>query len=113
MLQGLDRGDAQNVAFQFARQFVVLEHDVERLIPRHVIEHDGQRAVHVRIEHHVQSADFVDQAEEVFQVDIFQVDRDRLTRVLRSGCDAFCCPACAFCSAARFTAGVIVFGAVL
>ena len=85
MLQGFDRGDAQDVAFQFARQVVVLEHDVERLIPRHVIEHDRQRAVHVGIEHDVQSADFVNEAEEIFQVNIFQVDRDRLARILRAG----------------------------
>ncbi len=83
MLQGVDRGDAQDVAFQFARQFVVLEHDVECLIPRHVIEHNRQRAVHVRIEHNVQAADFVNEAEEIFQVNVFQVDRDRLARILR------------------------------
>ena len=62
---------------------VVLQHDVERLIPRHIIEHDGQVYRHLGIEHDVEAADFVNEAEEVFQVNILQVDRDRLSRVLR------------------------------
>ncbi len=84
LLQCFDRRDAQDVAFKLARQFVVLQHDVERLVPRHVIQDDRQGSIHVRIEHDVQSADLVDQAEEIFQVNIFQVYRDRLARVLRT-----------------------------
>ena len=72
-LQRIHGRDAQNVAFQFPRQVVILEHDVQRLIPRHIIEHHGQGAVHIGIEHHVQAADFVDQPEEVFQIHILQI----------------------------------------
>ena len=84
-LQRIHRGDAQNVAFQFPRQVVVLEHDVQSLVPRHIIEHDSQSAVHVGIEHHVQAADLMDQAEKVFQIHILQVHRNRLARVLGAG----------------------------
>ena len=104
-LQRVHGGDAQNVAFQFPRQVVVLEHDVQRLIPRHIIQHDGQGSVHVGIEHHVQAADLVNQAEEIFQIHILQ-DSPKSVRPCTSGPTAAgCCPACAFCSAARFTAG--------
>ena len=43
--QRIDSCDAQYIAVQLARQFVVLEHDIQRLIPRDVIEHDRQIAV--------------------------------------------------------------------
>jgi len=39
--QGIDSGDAQNVTVQLPCQVVVLQHDVECLIPRHVIQNDG------------------------------------------------------------------------
>src|SRR5713101_6673153 len=58
-------GDAQYIAVQLAGQIVVLEHDVQRLIPRHVIEHDCKAAMDHGIEHHVQTADLVNQAEEI------------------------------------------------
>ena len=80
--QRIDGGDAQYIAIQLAGQFVVLEHDVKRLIPRHVIEHDRQIAVDHGIEHNVQTADLVNQAEEIFQIHILKIDRDRLASVL-------------------------------
>ncbi len=86
MAKRIDRRNAQHVAVELPCQIVVLQDDIECLVPRHIVEHNGQRPLHVGIEHHVQPADFVNQAEEVFQVDIFQVDRNRLTRVLRLGC---------------------------
>ena len=77
--------DAQHVAVELTGQIVVLEHDVERLIPRHVVEHDGQCALDVGIEYHVQAADLVNQAEEIFQIHILQVHGNRFARVLGSG----------------------------
>ena len=65
-LQCVHGSDAQNIAFQFPRQVVVLEHDVQSLVPRHIIQDNGQSSVHLGIEHHVQAADFMDQTEEVF-----------------------------------------------
>ena len=73
LLERVDRSDAQNIAFQFARQIVVLEYDVQSLVPRHVIENHGQSSMHVRIEHHVQAADFVNQAEEILQIHVFKI----------------------------------------
>ena len=40
--------------------------------------------MHVRIEHHVQAADLVNEAEEIFQIHILQVDRNRFAGVLRA-----------------------------
>ena len=83
MLQGFHRRDAKNIAFQFSGQVIVLEHDVERLIPRNIIENDSQCAVHIGIEHDVEAADLMNEPEEIFQINILQVDRDRLACVLR------------------------------
>src|SRR5437868_1816022 len=66
--QRADGSDAQNVAFQLTVETVVLKHDVERLVPGNVIENQRQTAVNVGIEHDIQSADFVNQAKEIFQV---------------------------------------------
>ena len=81
-LQRFDGGDAKYVAVQLAGQIVVLEHDVERLIPGHIIEHDRQGSMNHGIEHNVQTADLVDEAEEIFQIHILKIDRDGLARVL-------------------------------
>src|SRR6202140_4194273 len=77
-LQRINGGDAQYIAVQLAGQVVILEHDVQRLIPRHVIEHNRQVAVDHGIEYDVQTTDLVNQAEEIFQIHILKVDRDRL-----------------------------------
>src|SRR5579872_6135389 len=65
--QRIHRCDAQNIAFELTREFVVLQDDVQRLVPRHIVEDDGQGSVHIRIKNDVQSADLVNEAEEVFQ----------------------------------------------
>src|SRR4030081_1975673 len=82
MPQCINGCDAQNVAIQLAGQVVIFKHDVQRLVPWNVIEHDRQIAVDRWIEHNVQTADLVNQAEEVFQIYILEVDRDRLPRGL-------------------------------
>src|SRR5438270_4408213 len=82
MLKRVEGGDTQNIAFQLARQAIVLENDVERLIPRHIVEHDCQRAMYIRIENHVQSTNLMHQTEEILQVHVFEIDRNRLTGVL-------------------------------
>ncbi len=80
--QGINGCDAQYVAVQLTGQIVVLEHDVERLIPRHVIQHNRQVAADLRIEDHVQTADLVNQPEEILQIHILKIDRDRFAGVL-------------------------------
>ena len=82
MSQGFHGGDAQYVAFKFAVQAVVFQNNIQRLVPWHIIQHDGQCALDVWIEHDVKTADLVDQAEEIFQIYIFQVDRYRLACVM-------------------------------
>ena len=104
LLQGFDRREAKDVAFKLASQIVVLQNDIESLVPRYVVEDDRQGTMHVRIKYDVQTADPVDQAEEVFQINIFQVHRDRLARVLRAA-RRRSLRHWAFCPAARFTAG--------
>ena len=65
VLQSLHGRDAQYVSFKLARQVVVLENNIQRLVPRHVVENYGQVSVNGRIEHDVQPADLVYEPEEI------------------------------------------------
>ena len=58
-----------------------MQHDVQSLIPRYVVENDRQRPLHAGVHHDVQATDLVNQAEEVAQVHIFQVHRNRFTGI--------------------------------
>ena len=71
--QCVNAGNPKNVSVQLPGQSVVLQNDIECLVPRHVIEHDGQVSLHLRIQHDIQAANFVNEAEEVFQINILQV----------------------------------------
>src|SRR4029077_5464916 len=82
LLQGVLRCHAQNISVQLLIQAVVLKHDAQRLIPRYVVEDDGEVPLYRRIHHNVQAADLMDQPEEVAQVNVLQVYRNRLARVL-------------------------------
>src|SRR6202012_1369468 len=81
LLDGFEGRDAEHVAVELLFESVVLENDVESLVPGYFVEHDRQCALDVGIEHDVQAADFVNQAEEVAQIDVLEVYRDRLTGV--------------------------------
>ena len=80
--------DTQHVALQLPAELIVLEHHVQRLVPRHIGELQRYNAADVRIEHHIQAADLGDQPEEVFEVVILEVEGDDLTGILgrRRGC---------------------------
>ena len=52
-LQGGPRRDTQDVSIQLLIEIVVLEDDVEGLIPWHVVQNDSQRSLHIRIQHDV------------------------------------------------------------
>src|SRR5690242_4867490 len=80
--KGVAGSDAEDVALEATVETVVLEDDVERLIPGHVIEDEGQGAANVGIENDVETADLVDEPEKVLKVDILQVDRDWLASVV-------------------------------
>ncbi len=76
----------RHVSAELLVETVVLQHDVQRLIPGYFVQNDRQRALHVRIQHHVQSADLVDQAEEVLQVHVLQVYGNRFTGITSRRC---------------------------
>ncbi len=42
LLQRILGGDAQHVAVELFIEVVVLQHDVQRLVPRYIVQHDGQ-----------------------------------------------------------------------
>ncbi len=84
LLQGFLGRDAQDIAIELLVQIVVLEDDIKSLVPWHIVENDRQGALHRRVHNDVQAADFVNQAEEVAQVHVFQVHGDRFTRIFSS-----------------------------
>ena len=69
---------------------VVLQNDVQRLVPGNLIQHDSQRASYSGVQNDVQSTDFVNQPEEIAQVHIFQVHRDRFASVLSGNIGLTC-----------------------
>src|SRR5690348_4219333 len=77
-------GDAENVPVELFIEIVILQHDVESLVPRDVIENQRESAFDAGIHDHVQAADFMDQAEEVLQVHVLQIDGNGRTGVLRA-----------------------------
>ena len=81
LAQRFNGRNAQHVAFDLLVQCVVLQHQIECLVPRHVVEHQRERAAHVGIEHDVQTADLVNETEEIFQINVLQVHRNRLAGV--------------------------------
>src|SRR5260370_26172395 len=73
LLQSGPRRDPQDVAVELFVQAVILHHDIERLIPRHFIQYDGERPLDRWIQYPVQAADFMNQAEEILQAYVLQV----------------------------------------
>src|SRR6185437_15063798 len=84
-LQSLERRDAQHVALKLALKTVVVEDNGQRLVPRHIVEHDGDAAFDSRVEHHVQPADLMDYAEEILEVQVFEVHSNRLAGIATAG----------------------------
>ena len=72
------RADAHDVAVEHVRQAVLTEDQVEGLVPRNVDEIDGHGAVHVRIDGDVQTGELRERAQNIFDVRVFEVQRDRL-----------------------------------
>jgi len=67
-LQSIFGRDAQHVSFQAAYPGRCFSARFQGLIPRHIIEDDCEVALHTRIYNDIQSADFVNQPEEVAQI---------------------------------------------
>jgi hypothetical protein len=53
LFQRVPRGHTQHISAELLVQIVILQHDIQSLIPRHFIEYDGQAALNRWIEHHV------------------------------------------------------------
>ena len=76
------RRDAHDVVLEHVAEAVLLEDQVERLVPGHVLELDRDRAADLGVDHDVQAGQLGDRAEDVLDVGVLQVERDRLAREL-------------------------------
>src|SRR5450432_806893 len=81
LLDGVQGRNAQDVAVQLLVEAVVLQDDVERLIPRNLVQNDGESSLYVGVQHDVEAADLVNQAEEIPQVHVLEIYRDGFTTV--------------------------------
>ena len=77
------RRDPHDVVLEDVAEAVLLEDQVERLVPGNVFELDRHRAADVGVDHDVQPGQLRDRPEDVLDVGVLQVERDRLTRELR------------------------------
>ena len=65
--------NAQDVTVELPSQIIVLQHDIQGLVPRNVIQHNRERSFNIWIQNYIQATDFVNQPEEILQVHILQV----------------------------------------
>ena len=77
-LQLRGRRDAHDVVLEHVAEAVLLEDQVERLVPGNVLELDRDRAADLGVDHDVEAGQLGDRAEDVLDVGVFQVERDRL-----------------------------------
>src|ERR1017187_4672696 len=75
-------GDAHDVSLEHIAELVDLEDQLEGLVPRNVLQADGDRPTDVRVEDDVQLRQLAEPLERVLDIRVFQVERDRLARVL-------------------------------
>ena len=78
----LGRRDPHDVVFEHVTEVVLLQDQVEGLVPGNVLELDGDGALDVRIDDDVQPGELRDRAKDVLDVGVLQVERDRLAREL-------------------------------
>ncbi len=71
-----ERRDAHDGAVDAIAQFVILQNDVERLIPRHFVQRHVDRALHRLIDDDVEAADVGERAEHRPQIGALEVERD-------------------------------------
>jgi hypothetical protein len=71
--------DANDVALAHHAELLRLQHGVERLVPGHVAHADGDLTVHVVGGHDVHVADVGDEAQDVVNVRILEVEVDATT----------------------------------
>ena len=80
--QRLDPGDADDGAVDGVVELIAAQDHLERLIPRHVGEHDVDRALDVGIDDHVEAADLGEGAQHRAQIDALEIHADRMAGVL-------------------------------
>ena len=84
-LLGLELGgrrDPHDVVLENVAEAVLLQDQVERLVPGNVLELHGDRPADFRVDDDVQARQLGDRAEDVLDVRVLQVERDRLAREL-------------------------------
>ena len=78
LAQRVQRRDADDGAVDGVVELIAAQDDVERLVPRHVVEDDVDRALHVGVDDHVQAADLGEAAQHGAQVGALEVEADRV-----------------------------------
>jgi hypothetical protein len=69
-----ERRDAHDRSVDEVAEFVGLEDDVERLIPRHVAQGHVDGAGNGRVDHHVEAADLSERAQDGAQIGALEVE---------------------------------------
>ena len=80
-LQSILRCDPQNVAVDFLGEPIVAQHDVQALVPGNFVQDQSHRSANRRVQHNVEPADFMNQAEEILQIHVLEVHRNRVARI--------------------------------
>ncbi len=80
--QHVERRDADDRALDRVVELIGAQDDVERLIPRHLVQRDVDGALHVGIDDQIQAGDLSEGAEHRAQVDALEVEADRVPREL-------------------------------
>ena len=80
-LQSILRRDSQNIAVDFLGEPIVAQHDVQALVPGNFVEDQSHRSANRRVQHNVQPADFMNQAEEILQIHVLEIHRNRVSRI--------------------------------
>src|SRR5205085_6646288 len=85
LLQRGERRDADQVALTNHAEALGLEHDVERLIPRHVLHADGDVALNVVRRDDVDASDVREESEDVVDVRVLEIEVDAAAVVATRG----------------------------
>ena len=93
--QRVERRDADDRAVHGVAELVGAQDDVERLVPRHVAQHDVDRALHVRVDDDVEAADLGERAQHRAEVGALEVEADRMAGEPLLPRPAVCCSAAA------------------
>ena len=77
----LTRCNQDHIAILAHVQPALLHDDVQRLIPRHVLQNQGNRPLHRVTDHHVHSGELADYLQQTTDVDVLEIERQLLALV--------------------------------